>query len=363
MKILQVIFSLSSGGAEKTVVNLCNELAKNHEVYLCIINTDEIEKNAFYKSQLNPKIHYINFGSKRGINIKSFYTIVKLMYDIKPNIVHAHLNTLIYLYLPALIFNNKIQFIHTLHNIASKTIGFSWQKSINQFYYKRDLIKAVAISQECKHSFIELYRNNNIRIVENGIPKPRKSKLYRTVKNEITSFKRNSNDIVFIHVGRYSEQKNQEILIKVFNQLLAEGNNIILLIIGIEKDSDGERILKNQCSEGIYFLGLKTNISDYLLNADVFVLSSLWEGLPISLLEAISCGVIPVCTPAGGIPDVIKNEKIGFLSKDFTEEGLKLAILKCLNNIDSFEKKNLYEYFKSSFSIEKCSKEYETIYY
>ncbi len=111
--------------------------------------------------------------------------------------------------------------------------------------------------------------------------------------------------------------------------------------------------------------GVKTlslGISDYLLNGDAFVLSSLWEGLPISLLEAISFGVIPVCTPAGGIPDVIKNDTLGYVSSDFTERGLYGAVLKCINNMDLFNRQELKNYFIDNFSMEKCSMSYQKVY-
>ena len=72
--------------------------------------------------------------------------------------------------------------------------------------------------------------------------------------------------------------------------------------------------------------------------------------------------MIPICTPAGGIPDVIQDESIGFLAKDFSEKGLREAILKCLSGIDKFDKTKLMELFSRKYSIEKCAQEYEVIY-
>ena len=70
----------------------------------------------------------------------------------------------------------------------------------------------------------------------------------------------------------------------------------------------------------VYFLGKVTNVSDYLLCADAFVLTSIFEGLPISLLEALSAGVIPVCTPVGGIINIV-TKNIGFLSEDVSKDA------------------------------------------
>ena len=97
-------------------------------------------------------------------------------------------------------------------------------------------------------------------------------------------------------------------------------------------------------------------------NSDIFVLSSLWEGLPISLLEALSCGTIPVCTPAGGISGVIFNDSIGYVSEDFSAENYYQTIIKSLNNIESFDRAKLVKHFRDNYSITTCAKKYERIY-
>lgn len=363
MRILQLIFSLTSGGAEKFTVDLSNELSKSHEVYLCVILSEENENNSFFKSQIGNKVNYINLSCSKGINLKTFITIFKLVIKIKPDVVHSHLNTILYLYLPALIFKNKIKFIHTLHNIASKTIGFRWQKNANRIFYKLHFIDAVAISEQNENSFKEYYRHNNITLIRNGVSNPVKSDEFKSVKDELLKLKIKPSDKIFIHIASFSQAKNHNLLIDVFNRLIEENTGLILLIIGGNFNTEEANILKAKSNSGIYFLGTRSNISDYLLNSDVFVLSSLWEGLPISLLEALSCGVIPVCTPAGGIPNVIKDESIGYVSDDFTEEGLYGAVVKCLNKIETFDRINLKKYYNLNFSMVKCAKEYEGIYF
>lgn len=362
MKILQLIFSLSSGGAERFSIDLSNELSKNNEVYLCVIQTDLDKNLSFFKSQINERIKYINLGCTKGINFKTFFTIFKVLKTIKPDIVHAHLNTKIYLFLPSLLFKNRIKFVHTIHNLAYKDVGFEWQKRINNFFYKRNIISAVAISIECKTSFVEFYEHSNVNLVENGVAKPTATDRLYSVKKEIENLKNKKSDKVFIHIARYSEQKNQNLLITVFNRLIEEYQGVILVIIGNHFDTDSAKELRNSSKKGIFYLGPKINISDYLLISDAFILSSLWEGLPISLLEAMSCGVIPVCTPAGGIPDVIKDETLGYLSKGFTEQGLYDAAIKCINNMSQFDREFLKNYFNLYFSIKKCANEYQIIY-
>lgn len=362
MKILQLTFSLTSGGAEKFTVDLANKLAETNEVYFCVILSEKYKIHSFFRSQIKKNINYINLGCSKGININTFFSIFKLINKIKPDIIHFHLNTILYLYLPALLYRNRIKFIHTLHSIAPKTIGFKWQRSVNRIFYGRELINAVAISHENMKSFFEYYSHKNISLIYNGVADPVKSCKFQIVNKELQNFKRKLSDKIFIHVASFEKAKNQKILINVFNKLLVEDQGVILLVIGKHFDSEDAKKLKEISNKGIYYLGTRENISDYLLGSDGFVLSSLWEGLPISLLEALSCGVIPICTPAGGIRDVIKDETIGFLSKDFTDNGLYQAVINCLNSMDTFNRSNLKKYFRENYSIEKCTNRYLKIY-
>lgn len=362
MKIIQLIFNLTSGGAEKFTVDLSNELSRNNEVFLCVIEDDKNPVTSFFKEKLSGDVNYINLGCKNGINLKMCFIIFDLIKRIDPDVIHAHLNTKLYLYLPAIFYSKRIRFIHTLHSLAHKTVGFKWQKPINRLFYSKGLIAAVAISDECKASYVDFYKNRNVALIKNGVSIPKKSINFENVKAELNSFRVNDTDKIFVHIASFSEAKNQKLLINVFNMLIKRGLGVVLVIIGKNFDSDKGKELQKTSNQGIYFLGTKLNIADYLLNSDVFVLSSLWEGLPISLLEAISCGVIPVSTPAGGIPDVITNQSFGYISADFTLEGLYDAAIKCLDNMDHFSRENLKDYFEKNYSIGNCAEHYESIY-
>ena len=207
-------------------------------------------------------------------------------------------------------------------------------------------------------SYKQLYHLNNGIKIENGRSPLSSSTKYEQTTEEIQKLKIHSDDKIFVHVARCEEAKNQELLVNVFSKILQDDIHAILLMIGANYDAPRNQHLFANMPKGMYCLGLKSNVGDYLLNADFFILSSKWEGLPISLLEALSCGVIPICTPAGGIPDVVIDEQKGFLSPDFTENSFYNTIKKAIQKEPLFERKSLITYFQENYSMQHCANLY-----
>lgn len=116
---------------------------------------------------------------------------------------------------------------------------------------------------------------------------------------------------IAVYVGRLVDGKGLEDLIEAWGRLSLEA---YLIVIGT---GDLETALRQQAEQlslnTVQFVGFKTNISEYLQACDVWTLPSYSEGVPISLLEAMSCAMPIVTTPVGGIPEIIKHEVNGRL--------------------------------------------------
>ena len=115
------------------------------------------------------------------------------------------------------------------------------------------------------------------------------------------------------------------------NEVSNQGHNIILLIAGGFRNENSKKIkdkIDSFSNSRIVCLGEINNCIDYLKLSDYFVLSSHYEGMPISLIEAFSCNCIPIATPVGAMIEMI--DKDGFLSKSLSLNDFKIAILKAL---------------------------------
>ncbi len=360
MKILQLTYSLGSGGAERFVVDLSNELSKDrfNKVVLVTMVDDTILQNRHYLSELAENVEYICLGTKSGFSWKSFIATVRIIRQLRPDIVHAHCNLLL-LYFPAL-FLRRSKYLHTLHNLAETCLRFKFLKPINKFFY-RNHIQPITISNVCQRSYEKLYKLKNAVCIPNGRTPISTTAELSFTQREISSFKITDQDKVFIHIARFHKQKNQQLLFDTFCRLYKENEKVQLLVIGAGYHNMNNLFEKGACPS-IHILGEKKNIGDYLSCSDFFILSSSWEGLPISLLEAMSKGVVPVCTPAGGIPDVIVDGVTGYLSTSFNSEDFYLTVKRALADADILDRNKIVQEYRNKYSMTGCMEDYLNIY-
>jgi glycosyltransferase involved in cell wall biosynthesis len=362
MKILQIIPSLASGGAERFVLDLCNELSRQGaDVHLCIIQNPEERDFGFYLPELSKKVHFHSLNQPKGFGWKNIDKLNQLIKLVKPDIIHAHLSALLYLYFLKLIKLNYT-FFYTIHNLADKACPNFMFRITNYLFFSSRLIRVITISEICDNSYKSFYRLNNAFCIPNGRNKLHPTDLYPSISKEIDCYKKSDKDLVFVHVARYHHQKNQEMLIDVFNRLLNEHHSIVLLIIGDWSFCAEARKLAERVNSGIYILGTKTNVSDYLLLSDAFCLTSIYEGLPISLIEAISCGCIPICTPVGGIPDIVKHSETGYLSENTTSDAYYSVVKSFIVNCHKISKMKLINLFEMKYSIEITAKNHMKVF-
>lgn len=358
MRILQLTFNLSQGGAERFVVDICNELVKNkmNEVYLLTINAITPTRR-HYIDTLSTDVKHRDIGAKKGLSIKSIMGVYKTIKMIKPDIVHIHCSTVL-IYLPA-IFYKKAKYVQTLHTLAGKAISFKWLKGIQKMLFKKS-IQPITISNICKQSFVDYYQLDNAICIANGRARLAATEKYSSVKKEIEDYKKGKEIPVFIHVARYSHEKNQELLFNTFKRLHDDGKEFLLVVIGANFDKSQYMDLNE--TNYIKILGVKQNVGDYLACADYFTLSSLYEGLPLSLLEAMSMGCIPISTPAGGVLDVIRDGENGLVSKSFTEDDFYTTVSKVFKEEFIIDKGKIIADYRNNYTMEVCVNKYYDVY-
>lgn len=366
-KIVQIIPTLGGGGAERFVVDLANELSKTNKVYLITLYDLVEGENDFLRKDVDPNVIHISLGKKLGLDFNIFPRLYKFLRTNKPDIVNTHLSSINYV-IPASIMMRKVRFFHTLHSDASFEIKHKLEFHTRKFLYKFRIIKPITISHGSQHSFREFYKFNRDEMIFNGRQTLVPTDQIRKVEEEISRFKPTPQTKVIISVGRFVSLKRQTLLARIVNDLTEDGYDLTLLLLGADSTSQESIRIENEILElknsRIKILKMRSNVVDYLLQSDAFCISSEIEGMPISFIEAISVGCIPICTPVGGLPSLIKSDS-GFLANDLSFESLKVEVIKFLET-DTFKLKEIsnknIELFNRNFDISITAKQYSNLY-
>lgn len=352
MKIIQLVYSLSSGGAERFVVDLSNCLSENpdNEVVLLTVCDSNNPKMVHCLPDLSKKVRFENLHKSKGLSFGSLFGVYSLIKKEKPDVVHLHSNMM--LCYPTFLLYKKCKYIHTLHSIAAYCAGNKVCEFINGFFYKKR-VQPITISSVCQKSYIDLYGTEEAIQITNG-------------REALVPSGNLPNDVhladgkpVFVHVARSAPEKNQPRLFRAFERLYSEGVSFELLCLGSNYD---EYIDKYKDHPQIHILGEKRNVGDYMALADYFVLSSNFEGLPLTLLEAMSLGLTPVSTPAGGVADVIRDGENGYMTNGFEDDEYYQKIKQAIHERGKFSKEKIKQEYDENYSMKVCADKYMQAY-
>jgi glycosyltransferase involved in cell wall biosynthesis len=180
--------------------------------------------------------------------------------------------------------------------------------------------------------------------------------------------KKRNEQIIFLFVGRLEKQKGLNYLIKALNILKKEYSQFMVWIIGSGSEEDNlKRLVKKYDLQSyIKFLGNKSNeeISSYYLNSDVFILPSIWEGFPLTLLEAWAAGLPVIISDVGNVSEICWDGENALIVPPGNSRKITEAMKLLINNESLREKlgENGKKLVAKKYSWEKISKEFETIY-
>lgn len=363
MRILEVAFHLAPGGVERFVVDLSNELAKKHDVTLLVLRDESINNGhgTFYKNEISSVVHYQNLGLKPGLRLMDWWKIWNSIRTINPEIVHFHGEGMpFWMIVPIILSSSNILFFQTIHSDIHNRYDKGFYKKVYMPYCaKSKKVKFIALSDSNYKDLVREYPYLSSTCIVNGRAPMSLTGEYSCVKMEIDSLKSTRQTKIFIHVGRCSPEKNQERLIKSFNKLIADGYDCQLLILGSGFETELGQYLKSLSCDCIHFLGTRHNIADYQKCSDLFCLSSNYEGMPITLLEALMCGTPVVSTPVCGAIDAIRSGENGIIADGFSDTEYYEALKTACIDIERLKMVADMEKEKTPYGITACADKYE----
>lgn len=174
--------------------------------------------------------------------------------------------------------------------------------------------------------------------------------------------------LVFGTAGRLAETKGYKFLIEAFAQVKKQIPNCLLLFAGDGelRDSLERQACELGCGDSVRFLGRIDNMPEFYSAIDVFILSSVAEGLPRAIVEAMAASVPVIGADAGGIPEILDNGKYGFLVASKNSNALAKAMIKAAQMPENEKielvksaKQNVYDNFRHSVVIKREEKIYD----
>lgn len=354
MKILQVLSTLVTGGAESFTVGLTNELIR--QGYDCdLVTLFDIDKDNDLLKILSSKSNFNSLHKKSGFDLKCYWRLYKYIKRGGYNIVHAHVGAIPYILLSSILLR-KVKFVATIHSEAKREAGKNIKKWSRIFMFRHKKCIPVTISEQSKLSFDDFYQMN-APMVNNGVSD------YQSCG--IPPLRDNDNQILFIHPASCQPVKNQELLIRAFAKLVLDYPNSKLIWLG---SNSSHKVLFESLEplmpKQFLYYGTVPNVRDYMAQADAICLSSKMEGMPMTIIESFSVGTPAICTAVGGIINMIENGKNGLLSTSLTVDDY-YNIMKQFCDLSSSERIKMKQFAKESFSrysIENTAKGYLEIY-
>ncbi|WP_240350674.1 glycosyltransferase [Pseudomonas viridiflava] len=329
LKVLYVITSLGVGGAERQVMDIARHMTLSHEVCICFLTGDQ----ALSADGLS--IRVVGLGMRKGVRgfINGYSKLRSLVCEFKPDVVHSHM---VHANILSRLLRLAVRF-PVLVCSAHNTYEGGW---LRMLAYR--LTNGLAdLTTNVSHEAVEAFevkgavRKGEMRVVPNGIdtdlfrPDP-EARIQIRQANSIAD-----SDTVILAVGRLVEAKDYPTLLRAYAQLKNDGATARLWVVGEGSEQHSLEKLTNMLGlhDDVLFMGVRHDVASLYNAADIYVLSSAWEGFGLVVAEAMATERVVVATDCGGIKEVVGSN--GFLVQPGSPILLAQVIHKALELSDA----------------------------
>ena len=371
IKLLHVITHLPIGGAQDNTLYTVELLNKDkYDISLsCNLNGELVSRAKKVKHlklydvpNLRREVSIIN-------DIRAFLYLYKLIKKENFTIIHTHSSKAGFLGRIAAMLNKTPIVIHTIH-------GFAFHDYMNSFK-KNIFIYLEKLSAKWTHGLVTVSNLNKKKVVDLGIAPIEKLKniysgidltLFINEKNDQFRKELNldSNHLLLGSVGRLSNQKDPITMIEAFCIVIKRFPNAHLTLVG-----DGElldeiliKIDQLQLNGRVHLAGNKNDPWKIYHSLDLFIMSSIYEGLGRSITEALSCGVPVVCTSVEGVPEIVRDNETGILVPPKDPGALATGIINSLNDMDNAKRmaEEGRKFVNENFDVNKMVDDIDSLY-
>lgn len=362
-KIMFFLFSLSGGGAERTIINLINNLNREKYEVVLVLGSN---KNNDYIDLVNNRtdIKMLNCSKLR-------YCIVKLANLIRkenPDLLFSTINSnnLALLLAKIISFKKVPIIIREANNRTQSGTVTILNKVLTRILYNNIANKIVSLSKGVKRDLVDNFniKKNKISVIYNPVEVDSIKKLAeRSMKSKLMESE--TKEKVIISVGRLVEQKDFKTLLQAYSIVSKEvKSRLVILGKGPEEERLKELSKRLGISNKVSFLGFKKNPYKYIKKADLFVLSSKWEGFGHVIVESMVVGTPVISTNCkSGPKEIIGDDQYGLLVTVGVQKEMADKIITMLKSNEMSEKYKVQGRERAKkFDAVKIAKKYEGLF-
>ncbi|GGF65857.1 glycosyl transferase family 1 [Alteromonas lipolytica] len=357
---MHVVHRLDIGGLEKVLLNCINSLPGDEFEHRIVTLTGHSEA---FSDLLEQPVSVIDLEKRQGNDWRIFKRFYNEIRAYKPDCIHTYNLATIELQFVAWLAGVKLR-VHAEHgrDIFDPT-GANKKYRLLRKLLSRFITVIVPVSQDLFNWLLNDVKITpaKLKLVVNGINTQHFSPTEQHQPNR--------DRFVFGHVGRLAKIKNQTLMIRAFGQAARQSaefaSHCQLKLIGGGEcfDELNELVKQLALTSQVHLAGPKLDMKAEYDDFDVFVMSSLAEGIPMTLLESMACEIPPLVTRVGGIPEVI-DEHCGWLYESEDEQALTKLMLDCFSDPEKVRLmgENSRQRIVAEYSEEAMVEAYRQIY-
>jgi len=332
-KTLQLVHRLEFGGAELLAERFAKRFGGGGRVVVACLDgegplAERLRTSGMAVADLSRQPGAVDFACVRRLR--------NLIAAEKIELVHAHQTTPFFCALLARgLFRSRPRILFTEHGRFFPDRGSRKRALLQRLLLGRDDL-VVAVGESVKQAVVkyEGIPANRVQVVYNGIPVAASDAFdfdRAAARRELGVPER---AFVVIQVARLDATKNHRLALEAFRQLAADFPSALLLLVGDgpERARLESAAVELQLSAKMKFLGSRSDVRRLLSAADVAILTSLSEGIPLSLIEAMAAGLPVVATSVGGVPEVVEHGVTGLLVPSENPSALSDALRSLAND-------------------------------
>ena len=345
-------------GADHVILLLAQFLIRSgHRPVVGVINDQRNPDKMLFEKAQELNIETVQFVSNSRLDIKTIKKIFEYVKNNKIDIIHTHgFKADIYGF-----FASKrlhVPIVATKHGWTHGNYMIRiWEKV--DIYFLRYFNRIIAVSDAIEST-----------LVQKKIKQQSLTKVYNGIQTDLpdldttpleTSLRLQNHPVVGI-VGRLSIEKGHDTFIQAAKKVIHQKSETRFLIIGdgpLEKDLK-QRVAMQNLKESIIFVGFQKNIFPFYKIMDILVSTSLREGVPMNILEAMAAKKAIIATKVGGVPTMIQHEENGILIDVGDVDNLTSHILNLLNHPELSQKlgENAFQTVQNKYSAEQMAEQY-----